>query len=59
MPGMVCHMAGVLLYKLGRPVLWAQARGREGSERGRDVFSNKIISIYELKLGSSLSICRV
>lgn len=38
--------------------LWAQAQGSEGSERGRDVFSNKIISIYELKLGSSLSICR-
>lgn len=58
MQSVVSHVVRIL-YKLERPVLWAQARGREGSERGRDVFSNKIISIYTLKLGSSWSICRV
>lgn len=34
------------------PVLWAHAGGRAGTKRGKDVFSNKTISIYELRLGS-------
>lgn len=36
-----------------------QWRQEGGVPEGRDVFSNRIISMYELTLGSSLAVCRV